>query len=359
MNTLVDTWLHSGMKREHLYKGSTDEITKEMKAWVDRRKAKNDIHMNLRQDMFMAMDNLAALKHRPGGPQRSQISASVVANMEALDRSRVSGNVLLSKVVLIAGVQTLDREREVETLQGIFLVSSFIDRGITLAKKPSCDTSRVDGIVCAFLGEIDPSFDTQMETSNLEDKERMSQWQSRLAARDSEHAQELIDDPIPGARPHQIGAVAAQYRQEITKDPTTSTTQALRSASNLIMGKGLMDFAMGQDFPLPIFRMGPTTGDETIDAATERLNDMEVAAGPSSGTTDNASDVHQGPGMSNERNKEKAKARSRKKNEGRKRAKARAKEAARGREEGGGDGIDDAEGDEDDKDDETPDLVEA
>ena len=97
MDSFVDLWVSSGKNRQRLYHGSTDDIFKELKAWVERRKAHNDVSMDVSWNMFCVADSLQQLSHHLREvPQRQvpgmmgQVPAITATQMDNLDRKRVS-----------------------------------------------------------------------------------------------------------------------------------------------------------------------------------------------------------------------------------------------------------------------------
>lgn len=93
----MDLWVSSGKNHQRLYHGSTDDIVKELKAWVERRKAHNDVSMDVSWNTFRVADSLQQLSHNlQEVPQRQvlgmigQVPAITATQMDNLDRKRVS-----------------------------------------------------------------------------------------------------------------------------------------------------------------------------------------------------------------------------------------------------------------------------
>ena len=59
MNALAETWSRSGRKSSDLYKGTTDEITNELKTWIMDRQALNAAVISLLWDLFITNDFIA------------------------------------------------------------------------------------------------------------------------------------------------------------------------------------------------------------------------------------------------------------------------------------------------------------
>ena len=61
MDILAEIWYRSDKKSELLYDGSIDDITNELKAWVERRKANNDASISVAWNMFEVLDIIKAV----------------------------------------------------------------------------------------------------------------------------------------------------------------------------------------------------------------------------------------------------------------------------------------------------------
>lgn len=90
MDSLADLWVRSGKKHQRLYQGSMEDLIKELRAWVERRKAKNNVNMEVRWNTFHVIDSLQEAPNQPGGFQGGQIAAIMARQLENLDRNRVS-----------------------------------------------------------------------------------------------------------------------------------------------------------------------------------------------------------------------------------------------------------------------------
>ena len=97
MDSASDLWVRSGKHAEHLFHGSMAQIIKELKAWVKRRKAYNDAHMDVCWNVIRGMDAVQRLsEHSIKGEDGqspwmiSQISMNEATQLENLERSRVS-----------------------------------------------------------------------------------------------------------------------------------------------------------------------------------------------------------------------------------------------------------------------------
>ena len=97
MDSLADLWIRSGKNTQRLFRGSTDEMVEELKAWVERRKANNDARMEASWNTFRAADSLHQLSDQLEGVQEGQLRAMMdiitsitAAQYDHLDRVRVS-----------------------------------------------------------------------------------------------------------------------------------------------------------------------------------------------------------------------------------------------------------------------------
>ena len=62
MNALAETWSRSGSKSSDLYKGTSDEITNELKTWILERQALNAAVIGLLWDLFFTNDVIADMQ---------------------------------------------------------------------------------------------------------------------------------------------------------------------------------------------------------------------------------------------------------------------------------------------------------
>ena len=167
-------------------------------------------------------------------------------------------------------------------------------RGIDWPLMPFFERTQVDAYVCAFLGTRDRGFNARMELDTLEDKTRITQWQTELRRRDAINAQEIANDPIPGVNTHPIGLIGARMRQEIVNNPTISTIQAAANAAHGIMIPDAVDFlkasisknaaATPSTTSAATSATGanaPTTDDTAVYIA-DMLGNVNIATGPSS-----------------------------------------------------------------------------
>jgi len=76
MDPPASIWLRSGKKEGNLFKGSRDELIKELKAWVERRKLKNQAHAKIGEELLKNQDPLLALPHHSGSIRRLETQAS-------------------------------------------------------------------------------------------------------------------------------------------------------------------------------------------------------------------------------------------------------------------------------------------
>lgn len=90
MDSLADLWIRSGKNNQRLFRGSADEIVKELKAWVNRRKVHNDVSMDTLWNVFGVQDSLNQLRYQLEGTQEGQISAMMNEILANVDRKRVS-----------------------------------------------------------------------------------------------------------------------------------------------------------------------------------------------------------------------------------------------------------------------------
>lgn len=97
MYSLADHWVRSGKKTSGLYHGTTDGIVKELKAWVERRKALNDAHIDEKWKFFDSVDPIQQLNRQSSEAQNEQAagtkhlaSAIMIKQMNVADHIRVS-----------------------------------------------------------------------------------------------------------------------------------------------------------------------------------------------------------------------------------------------------------------------------
>lgn len=84
MDALAETWSRSGQRSEDLYKGSTDEIIKELRTWIVDRKARNEANMTLLWDIHTTNDVIFGTKNHNGTLEemRMAFKAKHVKNVE-------------------------------------------------------------------------------------------------------------------------------------------------------------------------------------------------------------------------------------------------------------------------------------
>lgn len=107
MDSLADLWIRSGKNADRLYQGSTQQIVQELKAWVDRRKALNDIAMKVSWDVFRVADSLQQLSIQPGRTQGEQLPG-MMDQISAITAEQVK-NAHCSRVSHIPIVRSLGR----------------------------------------------------------------------------------------------------------------------------------------------------------------------------------------------------------------------------------------------------------
>ena len=217
---------------------------------------------------------------------------------------------------------------------------------------PCTKRCQVDADVCAFLGTVDQSFNSEMELEILEDRLRIGQWQNESRKREAARPRDIPNNPTLEVKTHPIGPLATCSRQAVANDPARSATQALQEAADGMLDPSL--FRTPENTTVYIADMlgninmaggeaKPATQDSSSSnvAADTPLNPDNAAptsfntsvntnknAGLSSSTvTENGAKDQTLPGMKGADEASKM-SKAKKKREARKRAKARAKEAA-------------------------------
>lgn len=215
---------------------------------------------------------------------------------------------------------------------------------------PSLKPEQVDADICSILDLLDKMFDGRKELKILAELEAGARWQAERAANDVNHAEDIAQGLLPGVNPRAIGVVAAQARQEITKDPTLSMAQAMDIASDMHLGEGVIDMAMGRATPDTIAQMmekiqvARDSAERTDASATAATKSTPTsAADPTTAATSAA--ITSTPDLAQHQSANPAKSKAKKKNDARKARKKALKEAAAAGNAGGV--IEDVEGDED------------
>ena len=126
-------------------------------------------------------------------------------------------------------------EKIKQSLIAGFLLASLEHRNIRWPELPCTERTRADAGVCAFLGMVDPSFNTETKVEILADSTRLIQWQDEMKRINAILDQQMGNGPV---NTHPIGSMGAP------SNPTISTTQPLTNAAG-IMVPGAADLAQG------------------------------------------------------------------------------------------------------------------
>ena len=217
---------------------------------------------------------------------------------------------------------------------------------------PCTQRSQIDADVCAFLGTVDQSFNSELELETLEDRLRIDQWQNERRRREAALPCDIAKIPTPEVKTHPIGPLVTRASQAVAHDRTRSATQALKDAANDILDPSLprtpentivyiadllgnITVAGGEinptiedSNPSNVTADTPLNPDNAAATSSNTSENTNKNAGPSSGTvTENGAKDHTVPGMKGSDEAIRM-SKAKKKRQGRKRAKARAKEAA-------------------------------
>lgn len=84
MDALAEKWSRSGRKSSDLYKGKTDEITKELKKWILKRQDWNKAVIDLLWDLLFNNDVIVGMpdQAKPLADMRMGYKAKQLKNVE-------------------------------------------------------------------------------------------------------------------------------------------------------------------------------------------------------------------------------------------------------------------------------------
>ena len=89
MDALAEIWSRSGQRSEDLYKGTTDEIIKELKAWIVARNVRNETNMRLLWDFFDTNDAISGLQNQSEYLDDLRIAAFKAKHVKSVERVKV------------------------------------------------------------------------------------------------------------------------------------------------------------------------------------------------------------------------------------------------------------------------------
>ncbi len=346
MESPASIWIRSGRKPQYLFKGSRDEIIQELKAWVERRRLKNQAYANSREEFMQNFKSLMALPQQSGSIEQNQTRLFEIMT-QGVNRSRVSR--LSAMMMLNTDIhrQELADEKDIEALHGQFLVATVTCDGIAPPDVTRLKLERVDADIFSILDLLDETFDGRKELEALAERDATAKWQAENAVRDANHADEIAQGLVPGMDPGAPGVMPAQARQGIPDGSTLSMAQAITIASEMHLGEGIMQLAMGRATPdtiaqmLEMIRVAEISSPNT----TAATNSTPPSANYPTTVTETAATTSTS-NMSQDQSAKPTKSKAKKKNDARKaRKKAQAKEAAVARKADGA--IVDAEGNDD------------
>lgn len=306
---------------QYLSGGSRDELIQELKAWVERRKLNNQAYAKLCVEFTENKKLLMAIPQLPGSNQQESSQMSEIKNrcVEGVNSLRVRRPPVMRKLSADIHCQTLTDERAAGTLHGQFLVATISQRGIAQRGMSSPIPEYVDVEICALLNALDKTYDGRKELKTLAEILASAKRPAERAVKDTNHAENIAQGPLPGAEPQAIGVIASQARQEITKNPPLSMARAMDTASDMHLGEGVMDMAMGH-----------ATLD-TIAQMLDHIQDLAKGLAPFHDTNASAAATKSTPDMAQHQSANPSKSKAKKKNDARKaRRKALAKEAVAG-----------------------------
>ena len=89
MDALAEIWSRSGQRSEDLYEGTTDEIIKELKAWIVARNVRNETNMRLLWDFFDTNDAISGLQNQSEYLDDLRIAAFKAKHVKSVERVKV------------------------------------------------------------------------------------------------------------------------------------------------------------------------------------------------------------------------------------------------------------------------------
>ncbi|KAM0804557.1 hypothetical protein BDR22DRAFT_960162 [Usnea florida] len=185
MNALAETWSRSGRKSSDLYKGTSDEITNELKTWILERQALNAAVINLLWDLFITNDVIVDM----------QDQNQILENMRVAFKAKQLKNV--------ERVKEYKEKREAQNLAAEFLLATLSHQGLEWEEIPSIlGWTELDGEVCSFLRTRDRTFDAERQMKVLNIEKKLCEWQLEYMRREMNEKKEIlgIGNPDPVSR---------------------------------------------------------------------------------------------------------------------------------------------------------------
>lgn len=97
MDALAESWFRSGERDENLYKGNTEKIIRELKAWIIARKTRNEANIKLLWDLFETDDAISRLRDQYGTIEDPRIAPFKAKRVKNVDRVKVRQLSLMRK----------------------------------------------------------------------------------------------------------------------------------------------------------------------------------------------------------------------------------------------------------------------
>ena len=309
MDALAEAWYLSGKRSDDLYIGKTEEIVKELKAWVKARLVRNQAIIVLLWDFFKTNDTIFHLRQMYGSLQDERIAPFKAKYVKNRERIQVRQFHLFEIARTESASQEAKEDRYRQYVRALYLIATLSHRGFDWPGIPCrSQWSEIDSEVCAFLRSQDRKFAAEKQLELLEMEEDFEKWHLENARRVAEEASGIAEshtedsdltpdvrsaasnvrDQFPG--PVDITDLTPPPRSECIESPTDAL-------STISEGSGEEEDSESEELP-----------QETPETIAERINMVDT--------------IDQKP-------KTAKKSKTKIRNAQRKKAKARAKEAAK------------------------------
>lgn len=199
MDALAESWFASGQKVDDLYKGSVEDITKELREWVKARLIRNQSIVKLLWSFFSTNDTVFLLREKYGSIEDVRIAPFKAKHVKNVERVKVRRSHVYEVTRTEFATQEAKEDRYRQYVLALFFIATLEHRGFNWPGIPCASVwSEVDSEVCAFLQSQDKKFVAEKQLAALEMDQAFEKWHlefaSRLALDNDEDSDEETSD---------------------------------------------------------------------------------------------------------------------------------------------------------------------